>query len=349
MKKIFRLGIILGIFLTLAGCQNGDNDIDIGEISISKTHNIGLNADTAGINDFGFNNSAYGGLIEARDNFNIKYNILESEETYEYEKNITNLAKENSLIFGVGFRMKDSLENVAKNNTNKSFVLIDNTSNLSNIKSITFKNEEGAFLMGVIAGNMTKTNKIGFVGGVEAPIIEEIAAGFAYGIQVINKDAATGLINQNNIRYTMDFNDEEKGYTAAKELYNNGVDIIFHAAGKCGIGVFKAAKEEGKYAIGIDEDQGEKLKEYSDYILSSMIKKTDLAVYNSIEEFMKGTFKAGKDNVLKLGIKEGAIDIADSTKNIVPENILDITNNYKNLIINGELKIPKTNNEIMGS
>ena len=161
--------------------------------------------------------------------------------------------------------------------------------------------------MGVIAGNMTKTNKIGFIGGVEAPIIEEIGTGFAYGIQVVNKDAAKDLINQKNIRYTMDFNDEEKGYMVAKELYNNGC------------------------------------------ILSSMIKKTDLAVYNSIEEFTKGTFKAGKDNILRLGLKEGAIDIASSTKNIVPSEVLDIVKYYKGLIINGELTIPKTSNEVMGS
>lgn len=349
MKKIFKLGIIIGFFLMLVGCRNGANDMGIGEISIAKTPNIGLNADTAGVNDFGFNNSAYDGLIKARDVFDIKYSVLESKETSEYEKNITDLAKDNSLVFGVGFRMKDSIENVAKDNTNKNFVLIDDVSNLANIKSITFKNEEGAFLMGVIAGNMTKTNKVGFIGGVEAPIIEEIAAGFAYGVQTVNKDAATGLINQNNIRYTMDFNNEEKGYAAAKELYNNGVDVIFHASGKCGLGVFKAAKEEDKYAIGIDEDQGAKLTEYSNYILSSMIKKTDLAVYNSVEEFVKGTFKAGRDNVLELGIKEGAIDIAESTKNIVPENVLDIANNYKNSILSGQFKIPKTNNEIMGS
>lgn len=349
MKKIFKLGIILGFFLTMVGCQNGVNDIDIGEIAISKTLNIGLNADTAGIHDFGFNNSAYDGLIKAKDNFDIKYSILESKDTSEYEKNITNLARENSLIFGVGFRMKDSIENVAKNTTSKNFVLIDDISSLANVKSIVFKNEEGAFLMGLIAGSMTKTNKIGFVGGVEAPIIEEIASGFAYGTQVVNKEAAKGLINKTNVRYTMDFDDEEKGYIAAKELYSNGVDIIFHASGKCGLGVFKAAKEEGKYAIGIDEDQGEKLKEYSEYILSSMIKKTDLAVYNSIEEFMRGTFKAGKNNVLKLGIKEGAINIAESTKNRVPEDILNTVNNYKDLISNGKIEIPTTNNELIGS
>ena len=308
MRKIFKLGIIIVFLFMLIGCENGS--LDVGEISISKTPNIGLNADTAGINDFGFNNFAYEGLVKARDEFNVKYAILESKEISEYERNIRNLA---------------------------------------NIKSIMFKNEEGAFLMGVIAGNMTKTNKIGFIGGVEAPIIEEIGTGFAYGIQVVNKDAAKDLINQKNIRYTMDFNDEEKGYMVAKELYNNGVDIIFHAAGKSGLGVFKAAKEEGKYAIGIDEDQGEKLKEYSGCILSSMIKKTDLAVYNSIEEFTKGTFKAGKDNILRLGLKEGAIDIASSTKNIVPSEVLDIVKYYKGLIINGELTIPKTSNEIMGS
>ena len=347
MRKIFKLGIIIVFLFMLIGCENGS--LDVGEISISKTPNIGLNADTAGINDFGFNNFAYEGLVKARDEFNVKYAILESKEISEYERNIRNLAKKSSLIFGIGFRMKDSMENVAKNNSNKNFVLIDSTSNLANIKSIMFKNEEGAFLMGVIAGNMTKTNKIGFIGGVEAPIIEEIGTGFAYGIQVVNKDAAKDLINQKNIRYTMDFNDEEKGYMVAKELYNNGVDIIFHAAGKSGLGVFKAAKEEGKYAIGIDEDQGEKLKEYSGCILSSMIKKTDLAVYNSIEEFTKGTFKAGKDNILRLGLKEGAIDIASSTKNIVPSEVLDIVKYYKGLKINGELTIPKTSNEIMGS
>ncbi|MDO4534403.1 MAG: BMP family ABC transporter substrate-binding protein [Clostridium perfringens] len=349
MKKILSLCLILVFFMPLVGCQGRANDLSIGEVSISKTLHIGLNADTAGIDDAGFNNSAYEGLVKAKNDFRLKYNILQSKEVEDYEKNIISLAKHNSLIFGVGFRMKDSIENVAKNNTNKNFVIIDNVSDLANVKSVTFKGEEGAFLMGVIAGKMTKTNKIGFIGGVEAPIIEQIASGFAYGVKTVNEEASIDLINKNNIRYTMDFYNEEKGYNAAKELYDNGVDIIFHGAGKCGIGVFKAAKEKGKYAIGIDEDQGEKLKEYSDYILSSMVKKTDLVVYSSIREFLKGTFRPGKDNALELGLKEGAIDIASSTKNKVPEDILDTVNKYKELIISGEMEIPKTNNELLGS
>lgn len=349
MRKILSICLILGLFIPLIGCQNGVNDLNIGEVSISKTLNVGLNADIAGIDDVGFNNSAYEGLVKAKNQFGIKYKLTQSKEVNDYENNITNLAKDNSLIFGVGFRMKDSIENVAKNNTDKNFVIIDNISELANVKSITFKEEEGAFLMGVIAGKMTKTNKIGFIGGVEAPIIEQIVSGFAYGVKTVNEEASIDLINKNNVRYTTDFYDENKGYNAAKELYDNGVDIIFHGAGKCGIGVFKAAKEAQKYAIGIDEDQGEKLKEYSDYILSSMIKKTDLAVYSSIKEFLKGTFRPGKANALDLGLKEGAIDIASSTKNKVPEDILDMVNKYKELIINGEMKIPRTDNELIGS
>ncbi len=349
MKKILSLGLILSFVISLVGCQGGVNDLSIGEVSIAKTLRIGLNADTAGIDDVGFNNSAYEGLVKAKKDFRIKYGILQSKKVEDYEKNITNLTKHNSLIFGIGFRMKDSIENVAKNNTDKSFVIIDNVSDLANVKSVTFKDEEGAFLMGIIAGKMTKTNKVGFIGGVEAPIIEQIASGFTYGVKTVNEEAATDLINKNNIRYTMDFYNEEKGYNAAKELYSRGVDVIFHGAGKCGIGVFKAAKEEGRYAIGIDEDQGEELKEYSDCILSSMIKKTDLVVYSSIKEFLKGTFRSGKDNALDLGLKEGAIDIASSTKNKVPEDILNVVNKYKESIIGGEMKIPKTNNELVGS
>lgn len=349
MKKSFSVILLFGFLSLLIGCGNEINKTSLGKFSIDKTLNIGLNADTAGIDDKGFNNSAYEGLIQGKDKLNIKYSVLESKSVKSYEENIKNLAKKNSLIFGMGFRMKDSIENIAKKNVNKSFVLIDNISDLANVKSITFKEEEGAFLMGIIAGDMTKTNKVGFIGGAQDEVIQKLEAGFTYGVNKVNKDAALDLMDKSNVKYTMDFDNEEKGYKAAKELYNSGVDIIFHGAGKCGAGVFRAAKEEGKYAIGIDEDQSEKFPEYSDFIISSMIKRTDLAVYETIEEFIKDTFKSGKDNVSELGIKEKAIDVAESTKNKVPKNILDEVNRYKDLIENGDIKIPKTTSELVNN
>jgi len=162
-----------------------------------------------------------------------------------------------------------------------------------NVASITFAENEGSFLVGVVAGLMTKTNKIGFVGGIEIPVIKRFELGFVEGVKAVNPDAKV------TINYTGAFDKADLGKAAAASLYNDGADIIFHAAGGTGNGVFNEAKERNKAAaadkkvwvIGVDKDQS--LEFGDDVTLTSMLKRVDEAVYRVSKELIEGNFPAG--------------------------------------------------------
>lgn len=346
-KKIVVTILSIMMITMFGGCTKAEEeDVELKKNNTASEFSVGMVTDDGGLGDIAYNDGAITGLKQANEELGVKIYSVETKDTEEYEKNIMEITKANDLVFAVGFRMKDSLETVAKDNSEKDFVIIDERSEMPNIKSITFKEEEGAYLMGVIAGKMTKTNKIGFIGGADMPIIQKFEAGFAAGVKSVNEDAAEGLINEKMVKYTSSFRDTGKGYDLAKGLYEDGADVIFHASGAEGLGVFRVAKEMGRYAIGVDLDQGQLLEEYNGVILSSMIKKVDKAVFDTINEFISGSFKPGQSNVLKLGLKEDGVGIAESTKNNVPQDIIDLTNKYKGLIIDGTITVPTTFDEL---
>ncbi len=311
--------------------------------------NIGLSTDEGGLNDKSFNQSADQGVKKAKGEDGFTYNAIESKKKEDYTANLESLIENGSqLTFAIGFQMADAMTEVAKNHADKHFAIIDSVVDLPNVTSITFKEQEGSFLMGIIAGKMTKTNKIGFIGGKDFDLINRFETGFAAGVKAVNPEAAKGLLSSDGktpgttVKYADSFADTAKGYELAKSLYQSGCDVVYHAAGGVGIGLFKAAKElkdSGKvvWAIGVDMDQSLTVPEYADVILSSMMKRVDTATYNTSKAEAKGEFKAG---VVNLGLKEEGVGIAETSSKNVPADVLTLVKSYQDKVIAGEIVVP---------
>ncbi|MBV7273167.1 BMP family protein [Clostridium thailandense] len=317
---------------------------------------VGLSTDEGGLNDKSFNQAADTGIKEAQKKFGIDYKPIESTKKEDYEANLEALVSNGSnLTFGVGFQMEQAMKNVAEKHKDKNFAIIDTVVDSPNVESITFKEQEGSFLMGIIAGKMTKTNKVGFIGGKDQALINKFEAGFAAGVKAVNPEAATGLISADGkapgtmVKYADSFNDTNKGYELAKSLYGSGCDVIYHAAGGVGIGMFKAAKElkdSGKtvWGIGVDMDQAVTVPEYAGIILSSMVKRVDIATYNAVQDVVNGKFQGGKH--VELGLKDNGVGIAGTSNKNTPQDVLDLVNKFSEAIKAGKFTVPATRDEV---
>lgn len=217
-------------------------------------------------------------------------------------------------IVAVGFSQAVALEKVAKEFPNVHFTIIDMVVPLTNVQSVTFKEHEGSFLVGVLAALASKSGKIGFVGGMDIPLIRRFQCGFEQGIKYANPKAE--LIANMTGTTPSAWNDPGRGAELAKGQFDRGVDVVYAAAGSTGIGVLQAAKDRGKLAIGVDSNQNHL---HPGTMLTSMIKRVDLAAYNSFKATKDGTWKPG---VSTLGLKEGGVDWAldkDNENLITPE------------------------------
>jgi basic membrane protein A len=264
---------------------------------------------------------------------NIRY--LESKRDEDYVPNLTLFAREGrSIIWGIGYKFDKAIPQVANQFPNQKFGIVD--SNLGgkipkNVVAVTFKENEGSFLMGVIAGLMTKTNKVGFIGGITSPLIKKFEAGYRAGVKAVNPKATV------EVAYAETFADAAKGRSLAANMYDDGVDIIYHAAGATGKGVFDEVKTrpKGKYwVIGVDMDQ---YRLAPDHTLSSMVKRVDVAVFNEVKNVKENKFDGGKE--VQLGLKENGLDIAPTTSKHVPKQVLDKVEQFKQKIIKGQIHV----------
>jgi basic membrane protein A len=233
--------------------------------------------------------------------------------------------------------MDSALHETAAANPNQKFALIDMPSRAENVLGVTFKEEEGSYLAGLLAGLTSKTGRIGFVGGKDIPLIKKFEVGFRAGVMTANPRAIV------TAKYTEDWSDIQKGKEAALSLYNTGADIVYHAAGRCGLGVINAAKEKGKLAIGVDSDQDHI---EPGYVLTSMVKSVDKAVFDASRMVRDGTFKG---RTLELGVKDGYISLSEPkeyTKPLMPDGSLDTIEEARRMIADGALIIPKTPAEL---
>jgi basic membrane protein A len=199
-----------------------------------------------------------------------------------------------------------------------------------NVASVTFKDYEKSFLIGAFAAQMTKTNKVGIIGGMDIPLINAFAAGYTAGAKYVNKDVDVA------VNYVGAWNDPNTAKEMAVSMYDNGADIIFAAAGGSGLGVFSGAKEKDKYAVGADVNQN---SVDPDHIMLSAVRRVDNVIYDQIKSIMDGTFKAG---ALNLGLKENAVSYALEDSNIkVPQEYVDKVEELKKKIVDGEIKVPE--------
>jgi basic membrane protein A and related proteins len=205
-------------------------------------------------------------------------------------------------IIAVGFSQAVALEKVAKEFPNIHFTIIDMKVDLPNVQSVLFKEQEGSFLVGVLAALASKSGKIGFVGGMDIPLIRRFQCGFEQGVKYANPNAEV-IANMTGTTPAA-WNDPGRGAELAKGQFDRGVDVVYAAAGNTGTGVLQAAKDRGKYAIGVDSNQNYL---HPGTMLTSMTKRVDLAAYQSFKAAQAGTWKGG---LQVLGLKEGGVDWA---------------------------------------
>lgn len=300
--------------------------------------NIGMVTDVGGVNDNSFNQSAWTGLQKLEKDTGAKVKYLQSKSDSEYLPNLNQMVKNNfNLTWGIGAIIGESMKTVAAQNPNAHLAIIDNIVDAPNVISVTFSENEGSYLVGVVAGLMTKTNKVGFVGGMELPVIKRFEAGFKAGVAAVNPNAKV------TINYTGVFDKPDLGKAAAATLYNDGADIIFHASGATGNGVFNEAKDRVKngqkvWVIGVDQDQSVIFGD--DVTLTSMVKRVDHAVYQVSNDIIGGKFEGGK--TIRLGLKDDGVGLPETSSKNVPDDVLKKVDEYKQKIVNGEIKVPET-------
>ncbi len=296
---------------------------------------VGLITDVGGIHDHSFNETSWKGLEKAKTDFGVEINYLESKTDADYTSNIeTFVDEEYDLIICVGFKLAEATKKAAEAHPETKFAIIDDASNatLPNVTCLTFKQEQASYLVGYVAGLMTKTNNVGFVLGMASDMMNKFGYGYLAGVYAANPKATVQQINANN------FADPAIGKTSATTMITKGADIIFHAAGGTGVGVIQACQEAKKYAIGVDTDQSSLAP---DTVITSAMKSVDNAVYDSVKQLVEGTLKGGE---VVYDLAKGGVDIAPTT-NLLSEDVLKKVEEVKAKILSGEVVVPGTKDE----
>ena len=265
--------------------------------------------DLGGKFDKSFNQSAYDGAERFMKETGIKYRGFEIQNASQREQAYRRFARDgNSPVIAIGFASAEALTKVAKEFPDTKFAIIDMVVDLPNVRSIVYKEHEGSFLVGVMAAKASKTGKVGFIGGMDIPLIRKFACGYAQGVKSVNPDAT---VFQNMTGTTgAAWNNPVKGGELAKSQMDQGADVIFAAAGSTGLGVLQAAADAGKLSIGVDANQNYL---HPGSVLTSMLKRVDVAVYNSFMDVKNAKWTNGF-NVL--GLKEGGVDYAVDDNNM---------------------------------
>jgi len=258
--------------------------------------------DTAGKFDKSFNEAVFrNGAEKFAVDKGVRVREFEPQNEEQREQGLRRLAERgHSPIVAVGFSMASSVQKVAAEFPDNQFVIIDMVIDLPNVQSIIFSEHEGSFLVGALAAMASESNKVGFIGGMDIPLIRKFACGYEQGAKYISADAE---VFQNMTGSTgAAFNDPARGSELAKSQISKGADVIFAAAGGTGIGVYQAAKDEGKFAIGVDSNQNFL---QPGTMLTSMVKRVGVAAYDSWEAAQNGEWKAG---LTILDLAAGGVD-----------------------------------------
>ncbi|MEZ4360284.1 MAG: BMP family ABC transporter substrate-binding protein [Kofleriaceae bacterium] len=302
---------------------------------------IGLVFDVGGLGDKSFNDAANRGLMKAKSELGVQVQYIEPGDGSDRESALRQRAAAgDQLVLGIGFIFSDDITNLAGQFPDTKFACIDYTlpdgleRPPGNLAGLRFREHEGAFLVGALAGRVSKTKKIGFVGGMKIPLIRKFEAGYAAGIKQTCPECT--FVSAYAGTEPKAFADPTKGKELALAQYARGVDIIFHASGKTGDGVFDAAKEQKRFAIGVDSDQFEVAP---CCVLTSMIKNVDVAVYDVIKKVSEGKFEPG---VHEFGLAEGGVSFVydDRNRAFIPQEVVDEVNGLAKQVIAGAIQVP---------
>jgi basic membrane protein A len=295
---------------------------------------VGLVLDKGGKDDKSFNSSAYEGATKAQKELGIELKYVEATDSNALETLHRAFATKNyDLIIGVGFAQADAVKKIAAQFPDRKFAIVDGDVTLPNVRALLFEEHEGSFLVGAIAAAKSK-GKVGYIGGMDIPLIRRFEMGYEAGVKKVNPKAQ---VVSNFIGITGEaWTNPAKAKELALAQYNSGVDVIFVAAGASGTGVFDAAEETKKLAIGVDSNQNW-IK--PGLILTSMLKRVDIAVYNTIKESKEGKFTGG---VVRYGLKDKGVDYAVDQFNdkILDEVTRKKAENLKKEIIAGKIQVP---------
>jgi basic membrane protein A len=290
--------------------------------------------DMGGKFDKSFNEGIWNGTEKFHKETGIKYREFEVQQEAQREQFLRKLAQRGSdIIIAVGFAQAPALEKVAKEFPNTKFSIIDMVVDLPNVQSIVFKEHEGSFLVGALAAMKSETDKVGFVGGMDIPLIRRFACGYVQGVKYINSGAT--VYQKMTGTTPAAWNDPARGGELAKSMYDNGADIVYAAAGGTGLGVLQAAADNNKLSIGVDSNQNH-IQPGS--ILTSMLKRVDVASYDVFKTANEGTWKAG---FKVLGLAEDGVGWSLDQHNVslVDKEMIMKVEMIREDIIKGKIKV----------
>jgi basic membrane protein A len=319
--------LCLAILLPSCGRVFGDPN------EAGKRH-VGIVYDIGGKDDKSFNSAAFVGVSKAAKDLPIVLRDVEPGDPTSIEPCMRAFAERSyDLIIGVGFAQAPIVAGVARDYPNLKFAIIDGVVELPNVASLIFKEHEGSFLVGLIAARTTKVNKIGFVGGMDIPLIHKFETGYEEGARYANPsiEVFQNYVGVNDSAW----NNPGKGKELAKAQIERGADVIFQAAGNSGLGVFDAVEETGRLAIGVDSNQN---WVKPGFILTSMTKRVDVAVYNTVKELVDGSFTGG---VHLFGLDNDGVGYAmdEYNKSLIPQSVLEQAEAAKRDIIGGKIRV----------
>ncbi len=319
-KNILRTGVLWLVFSSSA---------------FAAPFRVGLVLDKGGKDDKSFNSAAYTGATKAEKELGIELKYVEALDLNALDNLHRQFAKKKfDLIIGIGFAQSESIQKIAKQFPEQHFTIVDGEVNLPNVRSLMFEEHEGSFLVGAIAALKSKSNKIGFIGGMDIPLIRRFEMGFKAGAKHVNPKSA---VISNYIGVTGEaWNNPAKAKELALSQYGSGVEVIFAAAGASGSGVFDAAEEKKKFAIGVDSNQNW-MKPGS--ILTSMLKRVDVAVFDTIKDAKESKFKGG---VVRFGLQSKGIDYAidEHNKGLMDGTMIQKVEAIKKDIVSGRINVP---------
>ncbi|OYR51558.1 BMP family ABC transporter substrate-binding protein [Halorubrum sp. Ea1] len=313
--------------------------------------NVGMVYATGGLGDGSFNDQAQQGAIQAEDELDISFQEAQPDEVSQFSTFQQQFAESTDpdydLVCCIGFLQADSLSDTSESYPDQDFMIVDSVVDADNVASYTFKEHEGSYLGGLMASLLTTrdfsagagstagdSTNVGFVGGVESDLIRKFQAGFEAGVAAGSDDVDV------SVNYTGSFNDPAAGREAATAMYNSGADIVYHASGNTGTGVFQAAQEQEKFAIGVDRDQSVTRPDYADVILGSMVKRVDTAVYNAIDATVDEEFPGGSNVALGLDNEGVALVYGDQLGSEIPSDVQDEVATAREDIIAGDIDVP---------
>jgi basic membrane protein A len=379
-RRKFLAGIGTGAGIALAGCTGGPqggestptpeptDEPSGGDGGDSETTeeptetpsdpiNVGMVYATGGLGDGSFNDQAQQGIQQAADELGISFDEAQPSEVSDFANFQQQFAQSTNptyeLISCIGFLQTSALAQNAPDFPDQNFMIVDSVptdddgNQFDNVASYVFAEQEGSYLVGQLAGLLTTmefsagagstgsdSTNVGFVGGVESPLIERFEAGYTAGVKAANEDVDV------QTSYVGDFNDPAGGQEAALAMYNSGADVVYHAAGNTGTGVFRAAQDQGRFAIGVDRDQSVTRSNFADVIVASMVKRVDTAVFDGTASVVNDEFQGGQTTAL--GLEQEGVDIVYGQElgGEIPEDVTSAIAESRDAIIAGDIEVP---------